>query len=291
MLADLRYALRALRKSPGFTLAAMLTLAVGIGANTTVFSLVSAVHFGVPEFSSPETLVDVHETSATRLCAGCGVGTSYPGYQDWKLKSRSFARLAAYREDRFVLSGESEAETVPGVYASADLFSILGVAPQAGRDFIADDDRPGAPPVALLSHRLWQRRFGSDPEVPGRTIRVNGVVHTVIGVMPARFNFPQNGDLWVPLETVRHNPDRDDRNIGVVGRLAPGVTLAAADAEVKGIARGLEERYPETQAKWTAAVGSLGNVARVLLSLRMDSPACTGRRIRRDCSRMARSMP
>ena len=259
MLADLRYAVRALRKSPGFTLAAVLTLAVGIGANTTVFSLVSAVHFGVPEFSNPETLVDVHETSATRLCAGCGVGTSYPGYQDWKLKSRSFARLAAYGEDRFVLSGEYEAETVSGVYASADLFSILGVAPQTGRDFIADDDRPGASPVALLSHRLWQRRFGGDPAMPGRTIKVNGVVHTVIGVMPPRFNFPQNGDIWVPLETVTHNPDRGDRNIGVVGRLAPDVSLAAADAELKGIARGLEEQYPGTQAEWTAAVGSLGD--------------------------------
>ena len=259
MLADFLYAVRALRKSPGFTIAAVLTLAVGIGANTTVFSLVSAVHFGAPEFRDPETLVDVHETSVTRLCAGCGVGTSYPGYQDWKRQSQSFARLAGYGEDRFVLSGEHEAETVPGVYASAGLFGILAVAPRLGRDFLPDDDRTGAPPVALLSHRLWQRRHGGDPEVLGRTIKVNGIQHTVIGVMPERFNFPQNADIWVPLETARHNLDRNDRNIGVVGRLAPGVTIAAADAEIKGIARGLEEQFPESQAEWTAAVVPLSD--------------------------------
>jgi putative ABC transport system permease protein len=259
MFADLRFALRALRKSPGFTLAAVLTLAVGIGANTTVFSLVSAVHFGAPEFDDPATLVDVHETSVTRLCAGCGVGTSYPGYQDWKRKARSFARMAAYAEDRFVLSGEHEAETLSGVYAGAGLFSILGVAPSLGRDFLPDDDRPGAPAVALLSHRLWHRRFGGDPTVLGRPVKVNGTQHTVIGVMPARFNFPQNGDIWVPLETARHSQDRNDRNVGVAGRLSPGISIAAADAEIKAIARGLEEQYPEAQAEWTAAVVPLGD--------------------------------
>ena len=258
MFADLRYALRALRKSPGFTLAAVLTLAVGIGANTTVFSLVSAVHFGVPEFPNPATLVDVHETSATRLCAGCGVGTSYPGYRDWRRDARSFARMAAYADERFVLSGE-EAETLPGVYAGAGLFPILGVSPAIGRNFLPDDDRPGAPGVVLLSHRLWQRRFAGSADVLGRQTKVNGTLHTIIGVMPERFNFPQNADLWVPFESARHSEDRTARQIGVAARLAPGVTLAGADAEMKGIARGLEEEYPESQAEWTAAVVPLGD--------------------------------
>lgn len=258
MLADFLYALRALRKSPGFTLAAVLTLAVGIGANTTVFSLVSAVHFGIPRFSDPATLVDVHETSATKLCAGCGVGTSYPGYQDWLRDTRSFGRMAAYAEDRFVLSGEYEAETVPGVFTGAALFSILGVVPSLGRDFLPDDDRPGAAGVALLSHRLWTRRFGGDSTILGRHIKVNGTEHIVIGVLPERFNFPQNGEIWVPFETARHSQDRNDRNIGVAARLAPSVSLAAADAEIKNLARGLEEQHPESQAEWTAAVVPLG---------------------------------
>lgn len=252
MVADLRYAFRALRKSPGFTLAAVLTLAIGIGANTTVFSLVSAVHFGTPKFSEPSTLADVHESSPTRLCAGCGVGTSYPGYHDWRRESRSFARMAPYAEDRFVLSGEPEAETVGGVYAGTDLFAILGVQALAGRGFLADDDRPGALGVALLSHRLWQRRFGGSPEVLGRHIKVNGTLRSVIGVLPERFNFPQNADVWVPFESARHSQDRSDRSIGIAARLAPGVTLDAANAELKSIARSLEEKFPETQAEWTA---------------------------------------
>ena len=259
MFSDLRYALRALRKSPGFTLAAVLTLAVGIGANTTVFSLVSAVHFGGPEFSDPSTLVDVHETSATRLCAGCGVGTSYPGYHDWQRESRSFARMAPYAEDRFALSGEHEAETVSGVYAGAGLFSILGVPALKGRDFLPDDDRPGALGVALVSHRLWQRRFGGSAEILGQNIRVNGTVRTVIGVMPERFNFPENADIWVPFESARHSQDRSDRSIGIAARLAPGVMLDGATAELKSIARSLEEKFPEDQAEWTAEVVPLSD--------------------------------
>jgi putative ABC transport system permease protein len=203
--------------------------------------------------------VDVSETSVTRLCAGCGVGTSYPGYRDWQRAAHSFARMAGYSETRFVLSGDDQAETVSGVYAGASLFSILGVSPALGRDFLPDDDRPGAPPVALLSHRLWQRRFGGDPQVLGRPIKVNGAIHTVIGVMPERFNFPQNGDVWVPLESAPHSQDRTDRNIGVAARLAPGVMLAAADAEMKGIARGLERQFPEAQAEWTAEVVPLSD--------------------------------
>jgi putative ABC transport system permease protein len=259
MLADFRYALRALKKSPGFTLAAVLTLAVGIGANTTVFSLVSAVHFGTPKFSNPATLVDVSETSATRLCTGCGVGTSYPGFRDWQRESRSFERMAGYGEDRFVLSGDDQAETIAGAYAGAGLFSILAVPPKIGRDFLPDDDRAGAAPVVLLSHRLWQRRFGSAPDVLGRMIKVNGIQHAVIGVMPERFNFPQNADVWIPLELAQHSQDRTDRNIGVAARLAPGVTLSAADAEMKGIARGLEQQFPEAQSEWTAVVVPLGD--------------------------------
>lgn len=256
MLADLQYAIRALRKSPGFTLAAVLTLAIGIGANTTVFSLVSAVHFGAPEFTDPGTLVDIHETSATRLCAGCGVGTSYPGYHDWKREARSFASMAPYTEARFVLSGDPEAETLSGVYAGADLFPILGVTPAMGRGFLPEDDRPGAAGVVLLSHRLWQRRF-ADPDVLGHQIKINGTLHTVLGVMPERFNFPQQADLWVPFESGRHSQDRTDRSIGVVARLAPAVTRASAQAEVTGIARGLEEKYPDAQAEWTAGVIAL----------------------------------
>lgn len=254
MLTDLRFALRALRKSPGFTLAAVLTLALGIGANTTVFSLVNAVHFGVPRFKDRESLVDIHEASATRLCAGCGVGTSYPGYHDWREQARSLSAIAPYAEDRFVLSGDHEAVRVSGVYAGANLFPVLGLAPLLGRSMVPDDDRPGAALVVILSHGLWQNRFGSDSTVLGRDLKVNGVPHTIIGVMPAGFNFPQMAALWVPFESGSHNQDRAERGIGVVARLKPGVSVAQADAEMEGIARSLAKEYPEAQKEWTADV-------------------------------------
>ncbi|MEO8200946.1 MAG: ABC transporter permease [Gemmatimonadota bacterium] len=257
MLRDLRFACRALMRSPVFILAAVLTLAFGIGATTSVFSLLNAVQFGVPRFTDSESLVDIHEASATRLCAGCAVGTSSPGYHDWREQAHSFVAMSPYLEDRFVLSGDHEAERVSGAYTGADLFPLLGVTPLLGRGMVADDDRVGAVPVVLVSHGLWQRRFGSDSTLPGRIIKVNGMPHTIIGVMPAKFKFPEKADLWVPFEGASHSTDRSDRSIGVAARLKPGIALTEANAEMRGIAAGLATEYPAEQKEWTAEVALL----------------------------------
>lgn len=266
MLADILYALRSLRKSPGFTLAAVATLALGIGANTTVFSLINAVQFGIPRFRDPETLVDVHETSLTRLCAGCGVGTSDPGYRDWQTRAHSFAAMAAYGEEGFVLSGRGDPERVSGAFVGASLFPILGVSPALGRNFQSEDDRAGAERVAIVSHTLWQSWFAGTASIVGTSVRINGDPVTIIGVMPANFVFPEYADLWVPFETHAHDKSRSTRDFGVVARLKPGVTIAEADAEMKVIARSLEQEYPQDQSEWSAQV----------VSLRQDMASDTG---------------
>lgn len=256
---DARYAARLLRRTPGFAIVAALTLAIGIGSNTTVFSLVNAFYFTPSEFRHPDRLVDISETSATKLCAGCGVGTSYPGYLDWRRRAQSFASLEAYDEDVFILSAPVTPERVPGARVTGALFGGLGIAPVLGRDFNRDDDRPDAPPVVLLGHDLWQRLFAGDRDVIGRTIRVNGVPTEVVGVMPARFGFPERAHLWVPMASARPATSRDDRRYGVLGRLRPGVTIETARAEMQAIAAALAREYPDTQTDWSAAVIRLGD--------------------------------
>jgi putative ABC transport system permease protein len=252
---DLRYAMRTLGRSPGFTAVAVASLGLGIGATTTVFSTVSALYLRPLGFTDPDRLVDVHEASVTRLCAGCSVGTSYPSFIDWQREARSFEGMAAYGEDVFVLSEPGDAERVTGGVVSSGFFRVLGVAPLWGRDFRADDDEVGAPGVIVLSHQLFARRFRSDPRVVGQNVKLNGRPVTVIGVMPDGFLFPDFATFWVPLRPfVRGDSDRSARDYGVVARLAVGGTLEDADKEMQVLARQLELAYPESQSEWTARV-------------------------------------
>lgn len=259
LFADLRFALRSLASTPGFTAVAILSVAIAIGANTSVFSLVNAIHLRPLEFPDPATLVDVHEASVTQLCAGCGVGTSYPGFRDWQQRATSFTGLAGYREWQFSLSEDratTSAARINAGLATHNLFR-LGIGPALGRHFAPDEDRVGATPVALLGHDLWRTRFVGDTAIIGRTVRLSGVAYTVIGIMPAGFKYPEVAELWVPLTPLTHGDPRDDRGIGVVGRLASDRTLAQADAEMRTIALTLEAAYPETQKEWTAGVNSV----------------------------------
>src|SRR5688500_5877923 len=203
MLNDLRLAARTLGRARGFTAVALLSLAVGLGATTTVFSLVDALAFRPLPFPHAERLVDVHEASATRLCAGCGVGTSWEGFADWRRGTTAFEAMAAYVEQPFVLAprtgargarvpaaggaDEAAAERVTGAAASAELFALLGVRAALGRLYAADEERPAAERVVVLGHDLWRRRFGGDSGVVGRVVPLNGVAHTVVGVLPPRF--------------------------------------------------------------------------------------------------------
>src|SRR5689334_12657985 len=210
----MRYALRTLLKSPGFTFVAVVSLALGIGANSTIFSLVRATVFPTLPYRDAARLVDLSEVSG-ELCAGCGVGTSYDSYREWQEHARGFESMGGSREDEFVVSGPDEAVRVPGALASASVFPTLGVRPVVGRGFSADEDRPGAPRVVLLSYGLWQRMFGSDSGIVGRTIRVNGVPATVVGVMPPRFGYPEFAQMWAPLSATVTGGRRDDRSIDV----------------------------------------------------------------------------
>ena len=257
LISDMRFAIRSLAKAKLFTIVALTSLALGIGANVTVFSLVNAIALKPLPFAEPDQLVDVHEWSATKLCSGCGAGTSPETFADWRDNTRSFAAMGAYLERPFAVSGTETAERIGGAVASATLFDLLGVHAVLGRTFQADDDRIGAPPVVLLSDAVWTRRYGADRRIVGETIRVNGVAHTVIGVMPPRFKFPEFAELWVPFTPNVVGGSRDQRDYSVVARLKPDVSIEKADAEMVALAKSLEERYPETQKEWTAHATSL----------------------------------
>ena len=254
---DIRFAVRGLAKSKLFTVVAIASLALGIGANTAVFSLVKAFAFPRLPYAEPERLVDLHEWSATQLCPGCGVGTSYPGFVEWRQSGRSFSGMAAYLERPFAVSGAEGPDRVGGAIASAELSSVLGVPPALGRWIRPEEDRLDGSAVVVLSDALWQRRYAADRRVIGQTIRINGIPHTVIGVMPPRFKYPEFAELWVPLTPNAHESPRHQRDFGVIARLRPGVTVGQADAEMRRIAKSIEDRYPETQREWSAGATEL----------------------------------
>ena len=238
VLDDVTYAWRTLRRAPGLVATAVLSLGLGIAATTSVFSFVNALQFKALPFADPGTLVDVEETSATELCAGCSVGTSYPMYRDRWSRAQSFSAIGAYEETRVVLSGGPDPERVPAGLVTASLFPILGVPPAIGRGLAAEDDRAGASPVALISDVLWRRRFNGDADALGRTIKIDGVPHTIVGVMPDGFRFPEFAQLWTPLAPARHLQKPNERSLGVIARLRPGVDVSTAAAEMRTFADG-----------------------------------------------------
>ena len=246
-LSDLAYAVRALQRAPALTTTAVLSLGIGIAATTAVFSFVNALQFKSLPFADPATLVDIEETSATELCAGCSVGTSYPTLLEWQARAQSFSAIAGFQETRAVISGSGEPERVPAGLTSAALFPLIGAGPALGRGITADDDRPGAAPVAVLSDALWRRRFGGQREAIGQVLKVDGVAHTIVGVMPAGFKFPEFAELWTPLAPSAHRQPRTDRSIAAIARLRPGLDAATAAAEMRTF----------TSGAWSVRVRSL----------------------------------
>ena len=254
---DVRYAVRAAFRSPLAALVIIGSLALGIGANTTVFSFVDAVQFKPLPFEDEAKLVDVHEWSATELCAGCGVGTSYPGFREWQSIATSFVALEAYVEGRAVVSGGVDPERLGTARVSAGLFRMLGHDPTLGRPITPDDDRGGAAPVALISDSVWTRRFARASDVVGHTLRLDGIDHTIVGVMPPGFRFPEFAHVWIPVGQGAAGWARDDRSLGVIGRLRPGTTMAQARAEMRTLAAAQAQAHPASNARWTAAVSTL----------------------------------
>jgi predicted permease len=246
---DVRYALRQLRRSPGFALVAVLTLALGIGANTAIFSVVNGVLLRPLPFREPDRLVRVFS-----LDEGKRAAVSPLDFADWRDQARSFEGLAAVNALTLNLTGGGEPERLEGASVSAALFSVLGVRPIAGRTFAPSEDAPGAPRLVLLGEPLWRRRFGADPGLVGRTVLLDGEVYTVVGIVPAASAYPAGAEVWTPLDLSQEARSRGARYLRVIGRLAPGTAASAAGAEMAAIARRLEEQDPDHNTGFGAAV-------------------------------------
>jgi predicted permease len=255
LLQDLRYSVRMLLKSPGFALIAVLCIAIGIGANTTIFSVVNAILLRPFPFADPDRILAVHEVQPKREIDRAGL--SNLDYQDLKAQAASFSAVAAYTQRSLTFSGEGDPERVEGASISWNLFPFLGIKPALGRTFHEEEDRVGAPGAVLLSHELWMRRFNGDPGIVGKTILVNAAAHTVVGVMPPRFQFPENQLAWVPLAQFVKDSPRSERNLSVLGRLKPGVSPGQAKAETKAFVERLGRLAPDSHAGWTGTARPL----------------------------------
>jgi putative ABC transport system permease protein len=249
---DLRYAARTLRLNPGFTIVAVTCLALAIGVNTMIFSVVEGVLLQPLPFADPERLVQISESNPPAGIRRSNI--SYLNLRDYRERSRSFTELAGIALRSLAVADRGDPERYDGAAVSAELFSMLGTAPALGRDFVADDDRPGAQPVVLLSDEVWRVRYAADPAIVGRSLLVNGRPHTIVGVMPPRFEFPLFQKIWVPLTPLVHDESRDRRGLMVYGRLAPGVTMPSAQEELRAVAAALAHEYPATNDRWTVQV-------------------------------------
>ena len=247
LIQDLKYGLRMLAKDPGFATVAVLTLALGIGANTALFSVVNGVLLNPLRYWQSDRLVALY----TRTAEFSKSSISYPNFLDWVRENRSFSALAAYRQDDFSLTGMGEPERVPVEMISASFFPLLGVKPIIGRTFLPEEDQVGAGPVALISGGLWKRKFGSSPEALGKSLRLNGTAYAIVGVIPVDFHYPENNfhpsDVYVPIGQWNEPMFRDRRaamGMDAVGRLKPGITFAQAKADMETLGRHLAEEYP-----------------------------------------------
>ena len=264
LFQDVPYALRQLRKSPGFTAVAILTLALGIGANSAIFSVVDAVLLRPLPFHEPNRLVAVKPTEPGRTD---DIGVSYPAFLDWRSRNHVFEGLSVFRVDDFTLTGQGEPAHLTGAVVSANIFSLLGVAPAVGQSFVPQEDTPsgnGLP--VILSHSLWQNQFGSDPRIVGRSLTLDGKLFTVAGVMPAGFQFPVQRTLvefWTTIaldaESSNGNPpmttQRGASYLDVIARLKPQVDRATAQTEMARIQSDINRQYPENRPKGVSLVG------------------------------------
>ncbi len=255
-LQDLRYGLRQLRRNPGFSVVAVLTLALGIGANTAVFSLVDSILLRPLPYRNAEQLVVVSE-SVPQLGGDAEIGVAAGEYLDYRDRNRAFALTAAYEAAGFNLTGEGTPLRVNAAAVTASVFPLLGVEPRLGRTFTADAEHPGSAPEAVLSYSLWRNHYGADPGILGKNIKLDEKSYLVVGVMPASFRFPSDGapvservDLWVPevFEADRVQDRLREFGVGFLGRLKPGVTEQQAQTDVSGIAAGFMKQYeyPDT---------------------------------------------
>ncbi len=264
---DLRYGARMLRKQPGFSLIAVLTLALGIGANTAIFSVVNAVLVKPLLYPHSDLVVQIWQTNprANRW----GEWISYPAFVDYRRQNRVFEDIGAYRTWLWNITGGDHPEVLRGARVTSNLFSVLSVQPMLGRSFLPEEEQPGRNQVVILSYGFWQRRFGSDPALVGKTVTIDGLNHTVVGVMPPGFDLPYNvssavfaSDAWIPPGDDPELEDRGSPNYRVLARLKPGITIQQAQANIEAIALGLAEQYPENREMSATVVGLQQNLVK-----------------------------
>jgi len=255
---DLRFAFRQLLKRPGFTAVAVLTLALGIGVNTTIFSLVNALLLRPLPFKEPTLLVFLDENNKRQGFDRLAI--SYPDYLDWRQQNTVFEDIGVYGHTAYTLTGRDQPERLLGAEVSASLFALLGVQPAVGRHFTSGEDQPGAAPVVLISHGLWQRRFGGDMNLFGQTMMLDGRSHTVVGIMPAGFAFPETAQLWTPLVVHNVESQRSTHTYAGLARLKPGITITQARAEMTEIARRIAAAHPKTHNDVGVVLGPLRDV-------------------------------
>ena len=250
LIQDLRYGMRMLLKNPSFTMVAVITMALGIGANTALFSVVNSVLLKSLPFKDPDRVVFALETNAKFPAPG--VSSSSLTYRDWKEQSQSFESLSGRQPFVANLTSSDQPEKIQGEKVTFDYFTTLGVTPLAGRTFTEAEDKPGGVPVILLSEGLWRRRFGGDSGIVGQTVPINGQPTTVIGIMPN--DYRPNIEFWMPAGIVYQNADRNLHNLQVVGRLAPNVSVEQAQTEMSAIAQRLIDQYPDSNTGWGIAI-------------------------------------
>jgi putative ABC transport system permease protein len=269
LLQDTRYGARMLRKSPGLTSVAVLSLALGMGAISTIFSFVNGIMLRPLPYQEPDRLVLLDETAFKRGSPSMNV--SYPNFLDWRQQNHSFEDIACYTTGGFIISpgapggspgapgagGGGEPEQLKGAFVTQGLFEIIGVAPILGRTFTADEDQPDHDQVVILSYGLWQRRFGSDPNILGQTLLLNNRQRVVIGIMPKGFQFPEVAEAWGPLALNTKIWTRTDHGLLSIARLKPGVSLEQAQAEMIQIASNIEVQNPITNEGLSVSLTSL----------------------------------
>src|ERR1700677_2640332 len=271
VLQDVRYGARTLRKSPGFAAVAILTLALGIGVNTALFSVVNGVLLNPLPYPQPNQLVELWWDRTQ----GQHSSVPYLNFLDWQKESTAFSAVGGYLQDNMIVAGAGEPERVDGVKISANFFDLLGVRPLLGRSFRPEEDQVGAGPVALIGDGLWHRKFGSAPDVLGKSITVDGKSYSIVGVVPEKSPINTTADVFTPLGQFNEEPCRDRRaSLGTVGiaRMKPGVTLAQARADMDSVARNLAAEYPDANKGTSIFVNPLkediiGDIAPMLYML------------------------
>jgi len=270
---DLRCGARMLRKNPGFTAIAVLTLALGIGANSAIFSVIHAVLLSPLPYNDPDRIVLLMESSPSKGFPTFSV--SPPNYVDWRKSTTSFEAMASISPGNFNFASGAEPQRLRGARVASPFFVAMGATPAIGRTFLPDDDVVGRASVVVLSYGLWARRFGSDPQAIGKSLTLDGESYRVVGVMQNGFQFPPGAELWLPSEFAKDDlvPDaRGAHYLWVIARLKSGVSIQQAQGEMQAVSSGLERQYPRTNASWTSRVVSLsertvGNVRPTLLVL------------------------